>query len=297
MSTGERLRRARLDAGKTLDQVATETKIQLWILEAIERDDLSRVPGGVFIRGYLTAVAHAVGVNPSEVLAAYSPETPAPPSVPPVVPPAPDPNEGSTTPLWQYVVIVAMVLAAVVLWRNMTRSSSEVATALAPPPSATASYTPPPSATASDTPPPSATASDTLAPPASAPAVGLPTASGATATSGATAAGTPVEPHDGDPPATTNAPLVVQLHANGEVWIQADADGERKAYQLFEQGQELRLEGHKEIRLLVGDAAAVTYTINGRPGRPLGGTGVVRQFVVSPENIESLTEPAPRTDG
>ena len=63
MSTGERLRRARLDAGKTLDQVAADTKIQLWILEAIERDDLSRVPGGIFVRGYLTAFARAVGVS------------------------------------------------------------------------------------------------------------------------------------------------------------------------------------------------------------------------------------------
>jgi cytoskeleton protein RodZ len=284
MSTGERLRRARVDAGKTLDQVAAETKIQLWILEAIERDDLSRLPGGVFIRGYLTAFACAVGVNPSEVLAAYSPETPPPPAVPPVALPPPDPNEGSTTPLWQYVVIVAMVLAAAVVWRNMTRSSSEVATALAPPPSATAPSTPAPSPAPSTTPSP-------------APDVGLPTASGATATAGATLPAAPAEPHDGDRATITDAPLVVQLHANGEVWIEADADGERKAYQLFEQGQELRLEGQKEIRLLVGDAAAVTYTINGKPGRPLGGTGVVRQFVVSPGNIESLTGPAPRTDG
>jgi hypothetical protein len=261
MSTGERLRRARLDAGKTLNQVAAETRIQLWILEAIERDDFSRVPGGVFIRGYLTAVARAVRVNPSEVLTAYSLET-APPVIPPDPTPAPDPNEGPTTPLWQYVAIVAMVLAAAVLSRNMTRSTSEVATAPAPPPPATASGAPAPSP---------------------APAVGLPTAAGATATTGAM---TP-----------TNAPLVVQLHANDEVWIEADADGERKVYRLIAQGQELRLEGQQEIRLVVGDAAAVTYTINGKPGRPLGGTGVVRQFVVSPRNVESLTGPPQRTDG
>jgi len=274
MTTGERLRRARLDAGKTLHQVAAETKIQLWILEAIERDDFSRVPGGVFIRGYLAAIAGAVGVNPSEILPAASPEPALAPASPPV-PAPPDPNEVSTTPLWQYVVIVAMVLAAAGVWRHMTRSSSEVATALAPPPSATAPRTPPP-------------------PPAPA---GLPTETGATATSGATPPGATPEPHDGDPAAATNAPLVVQVHANEEVWIEADADGERKVYQLFEQGQDLRLEGQKEIRLLVGDAAAVTYTINGKPGRPLGGTGVVRQFVVSPANIESLTEPVQRTDG
>jgi cytoskeleton protein RodZ len=280
MSVGERLRRARLDAGKTLDQVATETKIQLWILEAIERDDFSRVPGGVFIRGYLTAVARALGVNPSEVLTAYSPETAPPPVAPPPPSPPPDPNEGTGTPLWQYVVIVAMVLVAAVVWRNMTRANHDVAAA---PPSA-----PPISARPTTVPPPA---------PPPAPA-NQPTESGATATTGATSPATPAtEPHDGDPGATTNAPLVVELHANGEVWIEADADGERKVYQLFEQGQDVRLEGQKEIRLLVGDAAAVSYTINGKPGRPLGGTGVVRQFVVSPANIESLTGPAQRTDG
>ena len=244
MSVGERLRRARLDAGKTIEQVAAETKIQLWILEAIERDDVSRVPGGVFIRGYLAAVARAVGVNPSEVLTAYPPET-GPLPVPPPVSPPPDPNEVTGTPLWQYVVIVAMVLAAVVLWRNMTGSNHEIAAARPSPP--------PVSAPPTTVPPPAP-------PPASA---SQPTESGATATTGATAATAPAERPAGDPAATPNAPLVVQLHANGEVWIEADTDGERKVYQLFEQGQDLRLEGQKEIRLLVGDAAAVSFTING----------------------------------
>jgi len=279
MSIGECLRRARLDAGKTLDQLAADTKIQLWILEAIERDDFSRIPGGVFIRGYLTAVARAVGLNPSEVLMAYSPELVPRPAPPPPVSPPPDPNEVTRTPLWQYAVIVAMVLAAAVLWRHMTTTSPDVAAAptLPPPVSAPPTTVPAPA-------------------PTPLPA-NQPTESGATATSGATPPSAPAEPHDGDPTATTNALLIVQLHVNGEVWIEADADGERKVYQLFEQGQELRLEGQKEIRLLVGDAAAVSYTINGKPGRPLGGTGVVRQFVVSPANVESLTEPDPRTDG
>lgn len=287
MSVGERLRRARLDAGKTVDQVAKETKIQLWILEAIERDDFSRLPGGVFIRGYLTAVARAVRVNPSEILAAYSPETAPTPVPSPPEPPPPDPNEGTGTPLWQYVVIVAMVFAGGLLWRNMTQTNHDIAAA-------------PPS------PPPVSALPTTVRAPAPAPAptpvpANQPIEPGATATTGATvttgASSPTAEPHDGDPASTTNAPLIVRLHANDEVWIEADADGERKVYQLFEQGQELRLEGQKEIRLLVGDAAAVSYTINGKPGRPLGGTGVVRQFVVSPANVESLTEPDPRTDG
>ena len=228
MSVGERLRRARLDAGKTLDQIAADTKIQLWILEAIERDDFSRIPGGVFIRGYLTAVSRAVGLNPSEVLTAYSPEVAPQPAPPPPALPPPDPNEVTRTPLWQYVVIVAMVLGAVVLWRNMTRASHDIAAAPAPPAPVSA--------------PPTTVPSPALPPaPASQPAE-----SGATATTGATAPTAPVEPHEGDSAGAPSAPLIVQVHANEEVWIEADADGERKADQFFEQGQELRVDGQKE---------------------------------------------------
>jgi len=285
MSVGERLRRARLDAGKTLDQVAEETKIQLWILEAIERDDMSRVPGGVFIRGYLAAFARAVGVNPSEVWTAYSPESALPSPAPPVSSPpapAPDPNESSSTPLWQYVVIVTMVLAATVVWRNMTRGSAEVAVARTPPPPVIAPPAPLPA--------PTAAAAAALTPtPAAAPT--QPTESGATATSGATPPTARPESHDGDPAPTPTAPLVVQLHANSEVWIEATADGERKAYRLLMPGEDLRLDAQNEIKLLVGDAGAVSYTINGMPARPLGGAGVVRAISISPTDYTSLLAP------
>ena len=136
MSVGERLRQARLEAGKTLEQIAAETKIQLWILEAIERDDFSRVPGGIFIRGYLTAIARAVALPPSELLTAYAPQVPPLPAAPAVPVPPPDLNERPATPLWHYVAIVAMVVTAAVLWRNTSRNAADVTTATTAPPAA-----------------------------------------------------------------------------------------------------------------------------------------------------------------
>lgn len=271
MSVGERLRQARLEAGKTLEQIAAETKIQLWILEAIERDDFSRVPGGIFIRGYLTAIARAVALPPSELLTAYAPQVPPLPAAPAVPVPPPDLNERPATPLWHYVAIVAMVVTAAVLWRNTSRNAADVTTATTAPPAAAPAPARPPSLTPTS-------------PPASAPRE-----PGATATTGAASPGVPADAGDTTGAVAAAAPLVVQLHANDEVWVEASADGARKAYQLFEEGQDLRLEAHNEIRLLVGDAAAVTYTINGKPGRRLGGTGAVRQFVVSPDTVASLT--------
>jgi cytoskeleton protein RodZ len=263
MSVGERLRRARLDAGKTLEQVAAETKIQHWILEALEREDFSRVPGGVFIRGYLTAFARAVGLCPSEIWTAYSQET-APPPVPPLPAPPPDLNARLGSPLWQYAAIAAMVLLGAVLWRNMARSNVDVTAGTASPPLISAPSVAPWSAP------------------------GRLVESGATATSGATSPGVPAKPSDADPSALAAAPLIVQLHASNKVWIDATADGERKAYRLFEEGEDLRVEAQHEIRLLVGDAGAVSYTLNGRPGRALGGSGVVRRIVISESTLPTL---------
>ena len=62
-TAGARLRQAREQAGLTLHDVAQQTKIQRWILTAIEEGDLSRVPGGIFVRGYVTAYARAVGLD------------------------------------------------------------------------------------------------------------------------------------------------------------------------------------------------------------------------------------------
>src|SRR6185295_95409 len=86
MPVGERLRGARLERGLSLDDVSRDTKIQAWILDAIERDEISRVPGGIFIRGYLTSYARTVLLDPGEVLAAYSTEHPVPMEPPPPAP-------------------------------------------------------------------------------------------------------------------------------------------------------------------------------------------------------------------
>ena len=63
------LRKARAQAGLTLDQVAQETCVRREYLKALEEErfeDLSRL-APVNIRGYLTAFANAVGV-PADVL-------------------------------------------------------------------------------------------------------------------------------------------------------------------------------------------------------------------------------------
>jgi cytoskeleton protein RodZ len=65
---GGKLRQAREGRGITLRQIAASTKISVSALEALERNDLSKLPGGVFSRAFVRSYAAEIGLDPDEVL-------------------------------------------------------------------------------------------------------------------------------------------------------------------------------------------------------------------------------------
>jgi flagellar biosynthesis protein FlhG len=68
---GARLRRARLRRGIELDQIAQVTKISLAYLSSIEADQYEDLPAAVYVRGFLTAYAKSIGVEPARVTSSY----------------------------------------------------------------------------------------------------------------------------------------------------------------------------------------------------------------------------------
>jgi cytoskeletal protein RodZ len=58
------MKRLREQRGVTLRQIADKTKISMATLEALERDDISGLPGGIFSRGIVRAYAEEVGADP-----------------------------------------------------------------------------------------------------------------------------------------------------------------------------------------------------------------------------------------
>jgi cytoskeletal protein RodZ len=62
-SLGARLKHAREARGLSLGAIAKATKISVSALEAIERDDVRKLPGGIFGRSMVRAYALAVGVD------------------------------------------------------------------------------------------------------------------------------------------------------------------------------------------------------------------------------------------
>src|SRR6059036_2592171 len=65
---GGALREARERRGVSLRQIADATKISVSALEALERNDISRLPGGIFSRGFVRSYAAAIGIDPEQTV-------------------------------------------------------------------------------------------------------------------------------------------------------------------------------------------------------------------------------------
>lgn len=84
MEIGTKLQRARIDRAMTLRQISDVTKISPSVLELIERDDFSRMPGGIFTRAYLRAYAAHVGLDPEEIVNEFRAQFESPPGEEPL---------------------------------------------------------------------------------------------------------------------------------------------------------------------------------------------------------------------
>jgi len=65
---GGKMKRAREERGVSLRHIADETKISVAFLEALERNDISRLPGGIFSRAFVRSYAIEIGVDPEQAV-------------------------------------------------------------------------------------------------------------------------------------------------------------------------------------------------------------------------------------
>src|SRR5436190_13500851 len=84
-SFGNRMRQRRERQQIALASIAEQTKIKASLLDAMERDDLSHWPSGIFRRAFIRAYAVAVNLDPDVVVRQF-------------VDTFPDPLEASITP-------------------------------------------------------------------------------------------------------------------------------------------------------------------------------------------------------
>src|SRR6266567_614617 len=88
-SFGARLRETRERQHVALSTIGEQTKIKVSLLEALERDDVSHWPSGIFRRAFVRAYAHAIGLEPDVVVREFLELHPDPIEVVAMVPAVP----------------------------------------------------------------------------------------------------------------------------------------------------------------------------------------------------------------
>ena len=111
---GEHLKREREMRGVSLEEISSATRIAPRFLEALENEQWEKLPGGVFNRGFIRAIAHYLGLDEDNLVSEYSLQTKGRPE-PGVVGDAPDKAE----PMWgriaALVAVVLVIVAAILL--------------------------------------------------------------------------------------------------------------------------------------------------------------------------------------
>jgi len=69
---GEQLRLTREERGIALRDISEQTRISVNYLEAIERSDYKRLPGGIFNRSFIKAYARCIGFDEKEAIEGYA---------------------------------------------------------------------------------------------------------------------------------------------------------------------------------------------------------------------------------
>ena len=95
------LHAVRQKKGVSLREISEATKISLYHLEAIEKCDFRKLPGGIYATSYIRQYARAIGFDEFELLARYHEVTGAPPALPQIER-VQNPSQPGFRPLFQH---------------------------------------------------------------------------------------------------------------------------------------------------------------------------------------------------
>ena len=238
----------------SLRQIAGATKISTVALESLERGDFSRLPGGIFSRAFVRAYAIEVGLDPDETVLKYAEladEIANAASRAPAVAEISDDDRAflerqRQAGVWLRVVAVIIIVAIVgTIAWWMTSRANAKKTA------AQTMVEEPVARTAASPPP-------TPAP--------IPAA-------------TPAQP------AAQLHAIVIKLHADEASWVQIAADGHPVLSRNVTAGESQTIEADRDVALQFGNAGAISWTLNGRPAKPLGALGEVKRATITPATL------------
>jgi cytoskeleton protein RodZ len=262
---GGKLRDARERRGVSLRQIANATKISVVALEALERNDVSRLPGGIFSRAFVRSYAIEVGLDPDAAIQEFVAQFPndsiaaGHTGKDQVEDRIAFESDRRTAGAFLWLLVVSVPVAAGLIY------FATAGRRIQPQPIA--------SAPAVQQPAPPAPREESATPPASAPSA-------------------PAEPAAAVPPVASASAdqLVVKLSVRRPCYVSATVDGEKRIDRLLQAGEEQTIDVRREMIVTAGDASAITLTLNGVQAKPLGRAGEVVTVRFNPANYRDYLQ-------
>ncbi len=306
-SFGENLRREREKRNITLEQISLSTKIGTRMLQALEENKFTQLPGGIFNKGFVRAYARHLGLDEDQTVADYLEASgDAPTAMPEIAVQEEAPRrieareEKPTRPLPWGLFAALLLLAALVLSLWSHRQKKQETTAVAP--SSTAATQPPPAVggggvgTGSMGTGSVGTGSEgtgDLARPAARGAASPPTPSpGSRAKSPQPATAEPKPTASPQPAAPSGPSLTIQ--AAEDSWTTVTSDGQTLFSGTLVAGDQRTYRVGKELVVHAGNVGGITFLFNGKKLDRQGESGQVRTLAFGPAGLLPGAASAPK---
>ena len=256
---GERLKRERELREVSLNEVTVATRISSRFLEALENEQWDKLPGGVFNRGFVRAIARYLGLDEENLLGEYD-LAHGEQTVP-----APQPYESKIPrpPLWipiAGVLGILLLLAGLVTggiygWRRYSAHRA------AKPPSSSSSSLPSRTPVETGTPSPSNVADPSTGSSSSSPS-------------------SPSSPsYRLDLSVSTSAATRVRVVADGKLLLDAEVPA----------GETRHFSASRRFEVTAADSSAVLLELNGRAMPPVGTPGASGTIVLSQKDLRQAS--------
>ena len=253
---GERLKREREMREVSLDEISAATRISNRYLQALENEEWSKLPGGVFARGFVRTIARYLGLDEESLLGEFDLARSKELAAAPHPPPLPLPRE---MPRWVPAAVAAFVLLLVVAaalygWRRYSAwRAAHTAVASAP---------------VKSSPPAAAAAPASIAP----------------------AAAAEKRPADGAPAEPT---LDLSVSTSAATHLRIVADGILLLDSEMRTGENLHFTASDRFDVTAADSSAVLLELNGQAMPPIGAPGSSGTISLSRKDLRPLPSGTP----
>jgi cytoskeletal protein RodZ len=274
---------ARKRQGLSLDQIASQTRIQQQHLQAIEEEDFASLPAKVFTKGFVRSYARSLGLDEEEALQLFLTSSSS------FYERTQQEQQHVQIKLeaahrsrfnWNLVLILFLVIGGA-LFYLLPEQQEQL-------PPANESEVPLPIESLQETKPSSAEPPASVSPMAPVDSVSPPSPPSVIAPPPPTPEPKAIPPSLAVSPVPENAlgpggPLVLEIEATQLTWVVVQSDDQTPHEALLRPGQQVTWKAKKQYLLTLGNAAGVVIRLNGESQGPFGKPGqVVRDILLKP---------------